>query len=228
MLRGNFITAWMATAVLAVATFVSAPCLAQRNSFRPMQGRPGIQNHPQGRQGHAGDWLRHYQGLPPGEAGTGAAERSWLPAFASGAAADVAAAFATLLQSPPQQQQRMLNRMETGQALTPGKEQARQVFNRMRQLPPERRAMVHTAIRALRGPAHQVSGNRLLIPIASAMFSPQERDITVRRHQAAASACRERQTGNNRCAIDAVVSALKWHGFSRAASSVDNAGKFSP
>ena len=67
----NSMTGWMAAVVLSVATIMTAPCLAQRsnlqhNNFRPVQGLYGVQNRPPG-QGHAGDWLRHYQGLPPGE-----------------------------------------------------------------------------------------------------------------------------------------------------------------
>ena len=45
----------------------------------------------------------------------------------------------------------MLNRMETWEHLTPQqKQQARQIFGQMRQLPPDRRRMVGTAIRDLR------------------------------------------------------------------------------
>ncbi|MGA8202655.1 MAG: DUF3106 domain-containing protein, partial [Candidatus Sulfotelmatobacter sp.] len=125
MLRGNFITAWMATAVLAVATFVSAPCLAQRNSFRPMQGRPGIQNHPQGRQGHAGDWLRHYQGLPPGERERALQNDPGFRRLPPERQQMLRQRLQHFYSLPPQQQQRMLNRMETWEHLTPGqKEQA--------------------------------------------------------------------------------------------------------
>ncbi len=79
---------------------------------------------------------------------------------------------------PPEQQQRMLNRMETWEHLTPGqKQQAREVFGRMRQLPLDRRRMVGTAIRDLRamppGQREQIiDSNRF-----KGMFSPQERDI---------------------------------------------------
>ena len=66
MRRENFIAGWMAAAVLAMAAVVTSPSLAQRTNFRPapqfIQNRP--QPHP---GGHAGDWLRKYQGLPPGE-----------------------------------------------------------------------------------------------------------------------------------------------------------------
>jgi hypothetical protein len=178
MLRGNFITAWVATAVLALATLMNAPCLAQRNSFRPMQGRPGIQNHPQGRQGHAGDWLRRYQGVPPGER-----ERALqndpgfrrLPPERQQMLRQRLQHFSSL---PPQEQQRMLNRMETWEHLTPGQKQAaRDLFYRMRQLPPDRQRMVHTAIRDLRalppGQREQIIDSGRF----RGMFSPQERDI---------------------------------------------------
>ncbi|HZW81585.1 MAG TPA: DUF3106 domain-containing protein [Candidatus Deferrimicrobiaceae bacterium] len=178
MLRSNFITAWMAAAVLVAAALMSAPCLAQHNSFRPIQGRPAAQNHSQGRQGHAGDWLRHYQGLPPGER-----ERALqndpgfrrLPPERQQMLRQRLQHFSSL---PPQQQQRMLNRMETWEHLTPAqKDQARQLFDRMRQLPPDRQRMVHTAIRDLRtlppGQREQIiDSNRF-----RGMFSPQERDI---------------------------------------------------
>ena len=65
---------------------------------------------------------------------------------------------------PPQQQLRMLNRMETWEHLTPEqKQQARQIFGQMRQLPPDRQRMVmHCRSRLARhaaGPAR--SGHRL-------------------------------------------------------------------
>jgi len=45
----------------------------------------------------------------------------------------------------------MLNRMETWEHLTPEqKQQARQVFGQMRQLPPDRQRQVTTAVRDLR------------------------------------------------------------------------------
>ncbi len=70
MRRGNLMTRWIATAVLAVATVVVSPCLAQHRNFHPVQGRQAApnQNHQQLHPGgHAGDWLRRYKGLSPGE-----------------------------------------------------------------------------------------------------------------------------------------------------------------
>ncbi|MFZ0418474.1 MAG: DUF3106 domain-containing protein [Candidatus Sulfotelmatobacter sp.] len=185
MRLNNSMAGWMATALLAVATLMTAPCLAQRNNwqhnnFRPVQVRPGGQNRPPGRQGqgHAGDWLRHYQGLPPGER-----ERALqndpgfrrLPPERQQMLRQRLQHFSSL---PPQQQQRMLNRMETWEHLTPGqKQEARELFGRMQQLPPDRRRMVSTAVRDLRamppGQREQIiDSNRF-----KGMFSPQERDI---------------------------------------------------
>ena len=69
MRREHFMTGWMAAAVLAVATAVVSPCLAQHdnnyhpppphNQYRPQPLYPG--------PGHAGDWLRRYRNVPPWE-----------------------------------------------------------------------------------------------------------------------------------------------------------------
>ena len=183
MRRGNLMTRWMATAAFAGATVVVSlsPCLAQRSRFSSVQGRPPaqIQNHPQPRPGgHAGDWLRRYKGMSPGEQ-----ERALQsdPAFRRLSPERQQLLrqrlhhFASL---PPEQQQRMLNRMETWEHLTPGqKQQARALFGRMQQLPSDRRRMVSTAVRDLRamppGEREQIiDSNRF-----RSVFSPEERDI---------------------------------------------------
>jgi hypothetical protein len=181
-------TGWMATAVLAgVAIMASpSPCSALRNNFRfpPLQKRQAEPNPsrpqqpPRQAQGHAGDWLRRYKGLPPGEQ-----ERALQndPAFRR-LSPERQQLLRQRLQHfsslPPQQQQRMLSRMETWEHLTPGqKEQARELFGRMQQLPPTRRRMVNTAVRDLRAmPPDQreqiIDSNRF-----KGLFSPEERDI---------------------------------------------------
>lgn len=182
MRRGNFMMGWMAAAVLAVIAVVVSPCPAQRNNFRPMQSRQTAPSptHPQAHaaQGHAGDWLRHYQGLSPSER-----ERALqndpgfrrLPAQRQQLLRRRLDHFSSL---PAQQQQRMLNRMETWEHLTPGqKQQARQVFGRLQELPPDRRRMVTTAVRDLRAmPPRQreqiIDSNRF-----QSVFSPQEREV---------------------------------------------------
>src|SRR5271155_3911508 len=73
MRRGNFISGWMATAVLSLATVVASvsPSLAQRGYFRPAQGHAAAagpsRSQPHPGQSHAGDWLRRYKGMTPGE-----------------------------------------------------------------------------------------------------------------------------------------------------------------
>jgi hypothetical protein len=184
MRRGNLMTRWMATAAFAVATVMVSlsPCLAQRNSFRFVQGRPPaqIQNHPQPHpgQGHAGDWLRRYKGMSPGEQ-----ERALQsdPAFRR-LPPQLQQLYRQrlhhFLSLPPEQQQRMLNRMEVWEHLTPGqKQQAREVFGRLRQLPPDRQRMVTTAVRDLRamppGEREQIINSKRF----RSVFSPEERDI---------------------------------------------------
>jgi len=176
-------TRWMAAAVLVAAAVVvsPSPSLAQRGYFRPVQARPSAPNpnHPLAHPGgHAGDWLRRYQGLSPSEQ-----ERALqsdpafrrLPPERQQLLRQRLHHFASL---PPEQQQRMLNRMETWEHLTPGqKQQARELFGRMQQLPSDRRRMVTTAVRDLRAmPPGQreaiIDSNRF-----RGMFSLEERDI---------------------------------------------------
>ena len=79
---------------------------------------------------------------------------------------------------PPDQQQRMLKRMEIWEHLTPEqKRQARQVHGEMQGLPPERRRMVTAAMRDL---AYMPFEQRQRIIDSDRfrnMFSPQEREI---------------------------------------------------
>ena len=79
---------------------------------------------------------------------------------------------------PPQQQIRMLNRMETWEHLTPQqKQEARQVFGQFRQLPPDRRRMVATAVRDLRAMPPDQREQIINSEKFKGMFSDQERDI---------------------------------------------------
>jgi hypothetical protein len=183
MRRGDFITGWMATAVLSMATVVASlsPCLAQRSYFRPVQGRPAAnQNRPQPRpgQGHAGDWLRRYKGLSPNEQERALQNDPAFRRLSPERQQMLRERLHNFLSRPPEQQQRMLNRMETWEHLTPGqKQQARELFGRLQQLPPDRRRMVTTAVRDLRAmPPEQreqiIDSNRF-----KGVFSPEERDI---------------------------------------------------
>ena len=72
----------------------------------------------------------------------------------------------------------MLNRMETWEHLTPNqKQQARQVFGQMQQLPSDRRRMVSTAVRDLRAMPPPQREQVINSDRFKNMFSPQERDI---------------------------------------------------
>jgi hypothetical protein len=161
MTRGGNTTGFMAVACLAIAMAIPFPCAAQRGIFRPAQQkhpaqapRAQIQRPPQAhpqQQGHAGDWLRRYKDLPPGEQ-----ERALqndpafrrLPAERQQQLRQRLQHFSSL---PPQQQLRMLNRMETWEHLTPEqKDQARQLYSQFRQLPPNRQGMVSAAVKNLR------------------------------------------------------------------------------
>lgn len=168
-------TGWIAAAVLAVATVtvMSAPCVAQHN-FQRVQGRPQARAG----QGHAGDWLRHYQALPPGERERALQNDPGFRRLSPERQQLLRQRLQHFSNLPPQEQQRMLNRMETWEHLTPGqKEEARGLFSHLQQLPPDRRRMVNTAVRDLRAmpPAQReqiIDSNRF-----KGMFSPQERDI---------------------------------------------------
>jgi hypothetical protein len=174
----NFISDWIATAILAVAAVMTLPCSAQislqNRNMRWMQARAAQSRS----QGHAGDWLRHYQKLPPGERERALQNDPGFRRLAPEQQQLLRRRLQHFFSLPPQEQQRMLNRMETWEHLTPGqKQEARQVFGRMQQLPADRRRMVTTAIRDLRA---MPPGQREQI-IDSArfrgVFSPEEREI---------------------------------------------------
>jgi hypothetical protein len=72
----------------------------------------------------------------------------------------------------------MLNRMETWEHLTPEqKEQARQVFNQIKQLPPNRQRMVNTAIHDLRAMPPEQREQIINSDRFKGMFSDQEREM---------------------------------------------------
>ena len=72
----------------------------------------------------------------------------------------------------------MLNRMETWEHLTPGqKAEARDLFGRIRQLPPQRRDMLRSAVRELSSMPPEQRERVIDSPRFQNMFSPQEREI---------------------------------------------------
>jgi hypothetical protein len=179
MRRANLKTGWIAAAVLAMAAAVASPCLAQHsNSHSPQQVQNRQQSSPPHPGGHAGDWLRRYQGMSPSEREHALQNDPAFRRLSPERQQLLRQRLQHFSSLPPQQQQRMLNRMETWEHLTPGqKQQAREVFGRLQQLPPDRQRMVTTAVRDLRAmPADQleaiIDSHRF-----KSVFSHEERDI---------------------------------------------------
>ena len=192
-------TGWMATVALSVASIMVVPCLAQRNNlqrnnFRPVQGGRSPKSSA-GAGAHAGDWLRHYQGLPPGERERALQNDPGFRRLSPEQQQLLRQRLQHFSSLPPQEQQRMLNRMETWEHLTPGqKEEARQLFGRMQQLPPNRRRMVTTAIRDLRAmPPDQ--REKIIDSTASRYVLTRGARHYARSHPATARASGEWQTG---------------------------------
>jgi len=72
----------------------------------------------------------------------------------------------------------MLNRMDTWEHLTPQqKQEARQIYGQMRQLPPDRQRMVTTAVRNLRGMPPDQQEKVINSDRFKGMFSDQEREM---------------------------------------------------
>ena len=177
-------TGWMATAVLSAAAVVASfsPCLAQRNNYRPVQTRPPApnQNYPQPHppHAHAGDWLRRYKGLPPGEQERALQNDPGFRRMNPEQQRRLRQQLHYFASLPPREQQRVVDNMDRWAHLTPEqKQQAREVFGRMQHIPPERRPMVRTAIRNLSAMPPErreevIDSNRF-----KKMFSSEERDV---------------------------------------------------
>jgi Protein of unknown function (DUF3106) len=175
----NAMTGWKMTVVLwlAIAISLLVPCVAQHSEFRPAQGRPPGQfgaPHP----GHAGEWLRRYSTLPPGQRERMLQNDPGFRRLSPERQAMLRQRLERFSSLPPQQQQHVLNRMETWEHLTPGqKAEARDLFGRMRQLPPERRDMLRSAVRELSSMPPEQRERIIDSPRFQSMFSPQERDM---------------------------------------------------
>ena len=168
---------YIAAAALAVATVMLSPCLAQRSEIRPVQGHPaaGQPNRP---QGHAGDWLRRYQGMSPGERERALQNDPGFRRLPPERQQMLRKRLQHFYSLPPEQQQRVLNRMETWEHLTPAqKDEARGLFYRMQQLPTARRRMVTTAVRDLSAMPPDQRERVIDSGRFKSMFSPEERDM---------------------------------------------------
>ena len=180
-------TGWRTAALLSIVVAAGSlsPCRAQYNDSHPTQTSPPPQIRKQyAGPGHAGDWLRRYSNLPPGEQ-----ERALRsdPVFR---AAKPCLRTCVIRQMPccngsgisrvclRIRQQRMLKRMEIWEHFDSGAEgSGSSGSRRMEALPPERRGKVTAAMRQL----IYLSPEQRLGMIDSdrfkGMFSPHERDI---------------------------------------------------
>jgi hypothetical protein len=185
---GKFMTGWRAAVALCFAAVLASlsPCFAQRDYYHPAQaeappaqapGRPPVQSEPF-RPGHAGDWLRRYQNLPPAER-----ERALqndpgfrrLPPERQQMLLQRLERFSSL---PPEQQERVINRMEIWEHLTPSqKAEAKDLFGRMQELAPERRRMVRAVVRDLSTMPPDQRERVIDSARFRGMFTPMERDL---------------------------------------------------
>jgi hypothetical protein len=176
MRRKSSMFGYIAAAAMAVAMFAPDLCLAQRNFSQP---HPAAQNQNRPRpQGHAGDWLRRYQGMSAGERERALQNDPGFRRLPPERQQILRQRLEHFYNLPPQQQQRVLNRMETWEHLTPSqKEEARGLFHQMQQLPPDRRRMVTTAVRDLSTMPPAQREQIIDSPRFRSMFSPDERDM---------------------------------------------------
>jgi phage-related protein len=191
------ITRWLATGVAVIA--VSLPCVAQRYAYHPSAARaqasshsapsqpprnqpaPRSQQAPRQPQRHAGDWLRQYKDLPPGEQDRALQNDAHFRSLPPTQQQQLRRQLRYFSNLPPQQQEHILRLIERGAkwgGLTPEQRQrALQVHRQMQMLPPDRQRMVRSAIRDLRAmpPAQReqvIDSDRF-----RSNFSPQELGI---------------------------------------------------
>jgi len=168
-------------AMIMVGSISAAPAWAQNRREGPHpknEGRAQNQGHPQGGQGHVGEWLRQHRNLPPEQQKKALENDSrfrGLPPQKQEALRNQLQRFNSM---PPQQQERMLNRMETWEHLTPDqKQQARQLHDQMQQLPPERRQAIRNAVEALRAMPPDARQKAIESDAYKGRFNPQEREM---------------------------------------------------
>lgn len=191
MRRAKDITRWLATGVAVIA--LSLPCVAQRYAYHPSAGRaqasprsapnqaPRAQQAPRQPQRHAGDWLRQYKDLPPGEQDRALQNDAHFRSLPPTQQQQLRRQLRYFSNLPPQQQEHILRLIERGAkwgGLTPEQRQrALQVHRQMQMLPPDRQRMVRSAIRDLRamppGQREQVIDSDRF----RSNFSPQELGI---------------------------------------------------
>ncbi len=170
MFEGNAIRVWLLCACLMA---LNSPAFAA-------QGRPGMRAsaHRNRQAHHAGEWLRKYRDLPPGQqekALESDPDFQRLPPARQEALRRRLERFNSL---PPKMQQRILDRMETWEHLTPAQKQdARGLFQQFQSLPPERRSMIRGAILELRRLPPDQRQQMIDSDRYKNQFTPQERNL---------------------------------------------------
>lgn len=166
-----------AVVALALALSGGAPSWAQ-NRRGEEHASHSVPRPPRVQQGHAGQWLRQHNNLPPEQqrrALQSDPQFRNLPPQQKQHLENQLTRFNSL---PPQQRQQMLRRMDTFGHLTPEqKDTARQMHSQMQTLPAERRQAVRNAIQALRAMPPDARQRQIDSDAYRRQFSPQERSI---------------------------------------------------
>lgn len=127
---------------------------------------------------HAGEWLRKYKDLPPAEQEKALASDPEFQKLPPERQQRLRERLQKFNQLPPEQQQKILDRMATWEHFTPEqRQQARALFQRMHNLPEDRRHMLVTAYRHLRDMDPEQQQRVLDSAQFKSMFSDDERDI---------------------------------------------------
>lgn len=173
---------WRAIAVLVTAAGLAVmPSFAQQqrpNGNRGQGNGPAFRGFHRPPGQHAGDWLRKYKDVPPGQqqkALENDPQFRSLPAERQERLKQRLQRFSSL---PPDRQQRILNRMETWEHLTPEQQdKARDVWHKFRQLPENRQDTFRSAVRDLQQMSPQDRQRALNSNRFKSTFTENERDM---------------------------------------------------
>jgi hypothetical protein len=148
---------------------------------RPPQGNSQareVPRPPQAGQRHGGDWLRSHQSLSFADQQKALQNDPQFRKLPPQQQQRLVNRLQTFNNLPPQEQQRRLNRIETWEHLTPQqKQQARQLAGQWKELPPDRQKMMKTAIGDLRAMPPDQRERILESDRFKGMFSDQERNM---------------------------------------------------
>jgi len=139
------------------------------------QRQPQMQRQP---AGHAGQWLRQHQNLPPEQQRRALENDPQFRKLPPQRQEQLRERLDHFNSRPPEEKQRILNRMETWEHLTPAqKDSARQVHQQMQQLAPDRRQAVRSAIDTLRAMPPDARQRMIESDSYKSRFTPEERGI---------------------------------------------------